>query len=306
MHSGRSATLEPGDIYIAATDTEEPLDFRKGVRGACRILHCDHDFRVKAELWTGEIGLVVGLALAPDGSALYSSNPQKNSFACFDAAGNRIPGPDFLPTRRFGNMLFDPAGRFLVAVHSFHGEAIADQYGDGKLVRCDLDDGSFEFFDLEIDGGRGGKHCVSNLALAPDGRTLFYVSEAGRRVLRYDLEARRQLADFLVFDAEGKDGTYGLGVLNDGRVLMATGTGALLCDLEGRIMRRYDVPAIRGWTRARLAPDGRHFYLGNFLEGILQRREIETGAIVAAFDLGKKGSLTSVVEYAGPQQSFAA
>jgi SMP-30/Gluconolactonase/LRE-like region len=291
-------SLEDGDLLIAATDVEEAtLDFRKGISGAGRILHCDHAMRVKRELWTGEQGLVVGLAIDPATATLYSTNPQGYSFVLFDRHGDRLPGPAFLPRRRWGNLLFAPDGRAIAGVHSFHGEAPDDAYGDGKLARFDPRSGAVEFFTIEIDGGRGGKHCVSNLALAPDGRTVFYVSEAGRRVLRYDIEQRQQLPDFRVFGEDEGRGTYGVQVLPDGRVLMATGTGAALFDKSGAELLRYDVPAVKGWTRAKLSLDGVHFYLGNFLDGILERRRISDGAVVDRFDVQRKGSLTSVVEY---------
>src|SRR5690606_11661759 len=163
-------------------------------------------------------------------------------------------------------------------------------------VRFDPVSGAFAFYDIEIDGGRSGKHYVSNLALAPDGRTVFYVSEAGRRVMRYDIAARRQLDDFYnVPEAEG--GTYGLSVADDGRVFMAMGTGAALFSPQGEVLRRYEVSADKGWTRARLCQDQRYFFLSNFLDGVLEKRDAATGAIVAKLDVGLKGSLTSVDEF---------
>lgn len=293
-----SRELEPGDVFIAATETFQPLDFRKGIRGQCRILHCNSQLEVKAERRTGEVGLVVGLLLDQITGTLFSTNPQQNSFVCYDRHGNRIPGPEFLPRRRYGNMAMDPQGRILVGVHSLHGgESPADEHGPGKLVRFSYRERQFEFFPVEYDGGRGGKHCVSNLALSPDGSVVYYVSEAGRRVMRYDLDGKRQLPDFLHFEPDDPRGTYGLGVLPDGRVLMALGVGAGLFGPDGEELRFYDAPAAKGWTRARLAADGEHFYLGNFLEGILQRRRISDGRVTVQVDIGHKGSLTSVVEY---------
>jgi sugar lactone lactonase YvrE len=287
--------LEPGDVFVVANDTTE-TDPRAGIKGWGRILHCGHDFTAKAEIFTGDFGLVIGLALDQATGRLYATCPQLSKIMVFDREGEAAPPPAFLPRRRYGNLTFDHQGRILIGVHSGHGEAPPEDGHEGKLVRFDPATGDFDFFEVEIDGGRGGKHFVSNLALAPDGRTVFYVSEAGRRVCRYDVEARRQLSDFLVFP-EGEDGTYGMGVLKDGRMVMALGTGAALFDPQGQIIRRYDVPAGKGWTRAKLAPDERHVYLGNFLDGLLQRREIDSGRVVAELDIGRRAGLTSVVEY---------
>ncbi|MCC5870710.1 MAG: SMP-30/gluconolactonase/LRE family protein [Gammaproteobacteria bacterium] len=293
-----AAEPAPGDVFVAATKTFQPIDFRKGIRGDCRILHCDRNLKVKSSLYNGEVGLVVGLAIDADEGVLYSTNPQQNSFTCFNMAGDIINGPDFLPQRRYGNMVIDNAGRVIVGVHSLHGsENIRDNHGDGKLVRFCMKQRTFEFFEVEYDGGRGGKHCVSNLALAPDGTTVYYVSEAGRRVLRYDMNQQQQLPDFLCLDPDEPLGTYGLGVTSDGNILMAAGVGALLFDARGELLYRYDVPAVKGWTRARLAADGKHFFLGNFLDGILQRRRIIDGEITGEMNVGYQGSLTSVVEY---------
>ncbi len=116
-------------------------------------------------------------------------------------------------------------------------------------------------------------------------------------MLRYDVEAQRQLSDFLVIGPDEQRGTYGVQVLPDGRVLLATGTGASMFDKTGKELLRYDVLAVKGWTRAKLSPDDTHFYLGNFLDGILERRRLDTGAVTDRLDIQRKGSLTSVVEY---------
>jgi sugar lactone lactonase YvrE len=288
--------LEPGDVFVVANDTTE-TDPRAGIKGWGRILHCDHALATKAEIFTGDFGLVIGLALDQASGLLYATCPQLSKIMVFDRGGNPAGPPSFLPRRRYGNLTFDPLGRILIGVHSGHGEAPPEDGHQGKLVRFDPKTGEFDFFEVEIDGGRGGKHFVSNLALHPDGRTVFYVSEAGRRVARYDVESRRQLEDFLVFE-EGDAGTYGMGITQGGRVVMALGTGAALFDPDGRLVRRYDLPAPKGWTRAKLAPDDHHFYIGNFLDGLLQRREIDSGRVVAELDIGRRAGLTSVVEYA--------
>lgn len=291
------AHLEPGDVYVVANNTTEPVDPRQGIKGWGRILHCAHDLTPKAEILTGDYGLVIGLALDPRTGTLFGTSPQMSRIMAWDAEGNPV---DFArpPRRRYGNLVVDDQGRIVIGVHSGHGEPAPDDgWGEGKLVRFDPVGGDFEFFEVEIDGGRGGKHWVSNLCLAPDQRTVFYVSEAGRRVCRYDLEDRRQLPDFHVFP-DGEDGTYGMGITDAGEVVMATGVGALRFDADAKLIERYDVPAMRGWTRAKLSPDGKHFYLGNFMEGVLQRREVEGGAVVAETNINRRGALTSVVEYA--------
>lgn len=296
IQQAETPTRAPGDLYIIANDVIEPVDFRAGIRGVGRILHCASDFTVKNEIRLDAQGVLIGLALDPRTGRLYATSPQRHLVTSFDAQDREVPAPS-LPDRRYGNIIFDPAGRGLVGIHSVHGgPAPDDGYGEGKLVRFDPASGAVEVFEVEIDGGRGGKHCISSLALAADGRTLFYASEAGRRLMRFDVEAGEQLPDFRVFTDDEGIGTYGLSALPDGGVLMATSAGAARFDADGKEVQRFDGGEDHGWTRAKLSADGRHFYLGNFLKGVLEKRELDSGEIVDRLVIGKKGSLTGVVE----------
>lgn len=291
----RAAPVAAGDIFVIGNDTIQPADMRAGLRGHGRVLHCDADLKVKAALRTNDLGLLIGLAISPRGE-LFVSCPQNSSLGAFETAGQPV-AVKFPPRRRYGNFGFDRQGRALLGVHSAHGEQFApDGHGDGKLVRFDPQSGAFEFFDVEIDGGRGGKHYVSNFALAPDGETVFYVSEAGRRVLRYHLGERRQLPDFL-YIPEDEGGTYGLGVASDGRVIIAKGISAALYTPDAKLIRNYDVSSEKGWTRAQFRRDESQFFISNFLDGVLEVRAVETGALLSRLDIGLKGALTSVAEY---------
>lgn len=299
VHRGRvgEAALQAGDVIVAANDTEQPADFRAGLKGWGRLLHCDAALNIKGEWRTGRAGLVIG-ALVDGAGRFIVTSPQLFELECFDA--QMTPSAVTLPPRRrYGNMVADGQGGVLIGIHSGYGdtdEPATDGLGDGKLVRFNPDTGLSESFDVEIDGGRGGKHYVSSLALGADGKTVFYTSEAGRRVMRYDIEARRQLEDFhRVPEADGA--TYGLDVDPRGRVLLATGVGAALMTPEGALIRRYDAEAPTGWTRAAFCADPRAFFFSNFLEGVLDRRDVETGEILASLSVGLSGSLTTAVEF---------
>ncbi|MEZ6023785.1 MAG: SMP-30/gluconolactonase/LRE family protein [Hyphomonadaceae bacterium] len=289
-------TLTPGDVIVAANDTIQPADMRAGLKGWGRLLHCDAALNIKGELRTGDFGLLIGLMLTKAGE-IYVTSPQLWKLAAYTSALEPVAFKP-PPRRRYGNMISDRKGGVLIGVHSGHGEPPEpDQYGDGKLVRFDPKTGESEFFDVEIDGGRSGKHYVSNLALAPDNKTVFYVSEAGRRVKRYDIEARKQLDDFL-FVPEDQGGTYGLGIDVQGRVILGMGVSAALLTPEGEIIRRYEVSSDKGWTRAAFCVDQDFFFLSNFLDGVLERRSVETGEVLHKLDVGLRGSLTTAVEYA--------
>lgn len=290
--------MRPGDLFLALNEIDQGnIDIRKGISGHCRIVHYDRDFNPKGELWTGESGLLVGLLYNPNDRRLYATNPQENSILAYDRAGRQHRLVSYLPKRRYGNMALAPDGDILIGVHSLYGTPVKDHFGDGKLIRFNPGTEAVRFFDVGIDGGRGGRHCVSNLAVAPDGTTVYYVSEAGRRVCRYDTEIGRQLSDFIRLEEDNAMRTYGLGVLPGGEVLMACSSGAVLFGPGGDILKEYDVPFETGWTRAMPARDGRHFYLSNFSHGLLQRRNIATGELAGELNTGLKYSMLSLTEY---------
>ena len=292
------SALQPGDLLLVLNEIDQgSIDYRRGISGQCRVVHYDRHFNVKRELRTGEEGMLVGLLYNPNDQRLYATNPQCNSILACGADGVWRRLGSYLPERRYGNMALARNGDILTGVHSLYGAPIKDRHGDGKLIRFNTGAETAHFHEVEIDGGRGGRHCVSNLALSADDKTVYYVSEAGRRVCRYDTRARKQLPDFAAFGEDDAMRTYGVGLLPGGEVLMACGFGAVLFDARGEVLKSYDAPFESGWTRATPALDGEHFYMSNFLHGLLQRRNIATGEVVGELDTGLKCSLLSVAEF---------
>ena len=55
--------------------------------------------------------------------------------------------------------------------------------------------------------------------------------------------------DLLQLDKDDPRGTYGPAVLRDGRVLMATGNGAVMLSPDGQPLRDYELGSARGWSR---------------------------------------------------------
>lgn len=287
-------TFEPGDIFLAATDVDDSNVDLRNHSGPGRVLHHDAALQLKGELRTGQTGLVIGLGYDRRHRELLVTDPSAHVVTRFAADGTRLEPFDFLPRARIGSVQFLPDGRFCAGVHSRHGEDPAQP--QPKLFLCDREAGTAEPLAVEIDGGKFRFHAVTHMTLGPDEHTLIYVSETGRRVMRYDLAARRQLEDFLVFDAEDPRGTYGLGCLPDGRVLMATGMGAAMFAADGSLLKTYDIPERRGWSRLQLSQDPGRFWLSNFFEGILQQRDIETGELLREHDIRRKYSLCGLAE----------
>lgn len=289
--------FEPGDIFLAATDVDDSNVDLRNHSGPGRVLHHDAALQLKGELRTGQNGLVIGLGYDRRHRELLVTDPSAHVVTRFAADGTRLEPLSFMPRARIGSLQFLADGRYCAGVHSSHGEDPANP--QPKLFLCDRERGIAEPLAVEIDGGKFRFHAVTHMTLAPDGHTLVYVSETGRRVMRYDLESRRQLDDLLVFAADDSRGTYGLACTPDGRVLMATGTGAAMFGSDGALIRTYDIPERRGWSRLQLSLDPTRFWLSNFFEGILQQRDVETGALIREHDIHRKYSLCGLAEVPG-------
>ena len=159
-----------------------------------------------------------------------------------------------------------------------------------------MDTGELTFWSVDIDGGKLKFHSITHMSLAPDLNTLCYVSENGRRVLRFDVADQRQLSDFLLLADDDPRGTFGLDHLPDGRLLMATGSGASMFSADGKELKRYDVDERRGWSRLRLARDGASFFLNNFLDGTIEKRDVESGRLLGTHNIGQKHALCGLDE----------
>lgn len=287
-------SAEPGDIFLAATDVDDRNVDLRNHSGAGRVLHHDAQLRLKGELRTGQVGLVIGLGWDRRHRELLVTDPSAHVVTRFAADGSRLEPLPFLPRARIGSIQFLPDGRFCAGVHSKHGEDPTQP--QPKLYLCDREAGSALPLAVDIDGGKFRFHAVTHMTLAPDGHTLLYVSETGRRVMRYDLASRRQLDDLLVLAADDPRGTYGLACTPDGRVLMATGSGAAMFAADGSLIRSYDIPERRGWSRLQLSLDPTRFWLSNFFEGVLQQRDVESGELIREHDIGRKYSLCGLAE----------
>lgn len=197
--------------------------------------------------------------------------------------------------------MFDPTGRAILGVHSDRpGLTPPGVGGHGNfLTRADPRTKTIEEFQCDFDGGKFGFHRVTHMYVTPDGTRLIYVSENGRRVMQFDLLNSTQLPDLFVLPPHESIGTCGLALHPNGLLMMATGSGAALFDQTGKVVERIDVPAHKGWSRLQRAKDGKTFFISNFFEGIIQRRDLSTLKVLAEHDIGRKYSLTGIAEFMG-------
>ncbi len=121
--------------------------------------------------------------------------------------------------------------------------------------------------------------------LAADQKTLFYTSE-GKSVKRYDVSAKKQLADFNTAPLPGSI-AYALRILpkNSG-VIVADTEVIVRLDANGKQVKTYDASGEDGWFAVNLDPDGKTFWSGNIHTGQVYRFNIETGAQVASWSAG--------------------
>lgn len=287
----------PGDILCAASDVDDrEIDLRNH-KGPGRILHFDAQFLPKGELWTGEIGLLVGLAVDRSDGSIYAADPNRRMAFRFDSNGDLAAPLAMLPDRPWGTVRFSPDGSAYLGVHTQRGPAPSDAMAADKLARVDLRTGTVEAsFPVDTDGGHTGWHGLTSLAFLNGGREALYVSEGGRRVPRYSLENAQQLPDFFAFAEDDARRAYGVASLPDGRVLVAAGSACLMLSPDGQVMAEWPAASPKGWTRVTPSLDGASFFFNNFLEGVIERRRLDDGAVLARHDIQRKCALCGVAE----------
>lgn len=137
---------------------------------------------------------------------------------------------------------------------------------------------------------------VTMSALSPDETTLVYCSETGSRLMRYDLESERQLADLQCVPDGEREMFFAMDYGPQGRLYVSRGNRIDLVNAAGRTTVSYPLEG-HGWATLKAAADGRHLYLGNFFSGQLAKLELESGEIVATAATGVARSLAGIAEY---------
>jgi sugar lactone lactonase YvrE len=281
----------PGDVLVALTDIFD----EKNERGHGRILQYTHDFELKGALMTGKEGLTTGLAFAPDGT-LFAMDQHARAVTRFDRQGRKLPDIAFGDKKPFGCVVFAKDGSVLMGEH-FIGRASEYWYGDGDLYRFSLDGKQLNMWDVEVDGGIANFLGLTHMTLASDQRTLAYVSETGPRIMRFDIVAGKQLPDLVNFKGqEPRRMFFAVKYLPDDTLLVGVGNGAQRLDQSGNVIREYKMPHGRGWSVITVAPDGKHFYFGDFFAGEFARIAVDSGEVEKIVATEKKKALAGVIE----------
>ena len=233
----QTSTMQPfaqGDVFAGATVLNNAEDDHAGDG---RILQYDSDLNEKGVLWTeGTTHLVGGLKFGPDGN-LWAFDSNTFTVIRVSPDGKQLPRIAF-PERAFSNINFGPDGTVLLGEHLV-GDTInlppdrplgttlphvpgTKVFGYGHVYRCAMDGSLVKEYATEVHGGMPGFLGVTSSALAPDGKTLVYLSELGNRVFRFDIEADKQLPDLVHFDPETRDMAMHVKFDSNGRLFLIT------------------------------------------------------------------------------------
>lgn len=280
-----------GDVLISATARDGEVNIRDNV-GDGRVLVLGPDLAVKGELFTGERGLVVGLGVHPKTGTLVVTDPTSRSVSRFSPSGEALPILSEMQGVPFGSVAFDDTGNMFLGEHLKSDRP--GLQGEGKLYQFDQTGGLVAAFDADRDPGKFGFHGVTSLAVSGDVVT--YISETGRRIMRFDTATGLQQEDFLEFSEDDGRVTAGLCGLAEGRLFLSTVFGVSILSASGEELARFPLSDDRGWAAIAASADDKAAYVANFFTGELRRISLADGSTLASFNLGDPFTLAGIVE----------
>ncbi|NND53984.1 MAG: hypothetical protein HKN56_03310 [Gammaproteobacteria bacterium] len=317
----QESTMQPfakGDILVGCTLLNNPEDDHAGPG---RIIQYDADLNKKGELWTeGTTHLVGGLKFGPDGN-LWAFDSNAHRVLHISPEGKQLPETKYAE-RSFSHCNFAPDGTVLMGEHLLGdgsnfpewmgkyedmGTALTtipgeDVFGHGHIFRFSKDGELIKEYQNEAHGGMTGFLGCTTASLSPDGKTMLYSSETGPRVMQYDLEADKQLPDFLTFAP--REGMVLVAVYRpDGTVLMikaVSRTDFVLQHLtaDAKEIKTYELPS-PGWAIISPSIDDNVILIGNFFSGTVAKFDLDKGEIIADVTVGVERSLAGIAQYPG-------
>jgi sugar lactone lactonase YvrE len=297
-----------GDVVVGCTLLNDARDDHKG-RG--RILHFDAALNLRNTIWLDDTTHIVqGMRFGPD-RTLWAFDTFAYKIARFGPDGRRLPNFTAAPARSFGHVSFARDGRFYFG-ENYVGEKSrlplrttlpfmpgTKRLGEGHLFEFSTKGRLVQEFPTRTHGGMGGFQGLTSSVVSPDGRTVYYTSESGPTIFRYDVAGRRQLPDLVNFPENSGQFFFDVAFDRAGRLLAVRGQGVDLFDAtSGQKLRSYPLGSF-GWASMSVPTLGDHVFVSNFFSGEIARLDLTTGEVTARADAGIRRSLAGVAEFGG-------
>ncbi len=282
-----------GDLFVPAPRLDPAARYPTGIG---RIRQLAADGSLKAEVETGRSGLISCLVLSPAG-VLHALDPQARAIDRFAADGHPLAPLDL--GGAYGSMLFDADGNSGDTGGALLGEHLCGPEGPfagaGRLVRLGPDGTIARCYATETNGGVSGFLGVTHIARAADGATLYHLSETGPHIYGHDLAADRRLGPIYT-KADPPPMLFGLALLPDGRLAVATGSAVRLLWPDGARLGDVALPEGRGWANLVVRPGGAGLWALDFFGGRMAELSLPGLDLVRVLDLGNPNGMTSVAE----------
>jgi len=307
------STMKPfadGDIFLGCTYLNDAIDDHAGEG---RILQYDKNGVPKGTLYTkGTSHLIINLRFGPDGT-LWAFDPFEYAVLRITPDGEQLPNHDF-GQRGWGNVCFGHGGdvflcEYLKGDKPYQGGDMCvlpgtNVVGYGRIARFDSALNKVCEYENETAESLTGFHGVTHSAMHPDGKTLTYMTDLGMRVLRYDVEADKQLTDLVTYpggEEYMRKWTTGVDYLSDGTLLLLRGSFIDFIDAEGNSLRTIPLDEY-GYAMITISGDEQSVFVTNIFTGVMSKVDIASGEIVLQIDTGMakpRRSLAGVAEYNG-------
>lgn len=302
----------PGDIFLGCTWLNDPTDDHAGLG---RILQYDASFKPKGVLWTeGHRHLVMGLTFDRAG-VLWGFDIHTQAVIRVDRYGRQMPMRQ-LAERAFGSAAFASDGSIylgetLKGTKPYWGSLMkfipgTDRIGDGHVFRFDRNLNLVEEYATETAVELSGFKGVTHLSLHPSEKYLAYTTETGKRLMRYDLVNRRQMADLARLeggDLYDRNWFIALAYMRSGDLLVTRGDNVDRYAEDGKLVRNYSLKQFGyGFAQVAVCHDQRHALAANIFTGAACKFDLETGEIVAQVQTdhgGARRSLAGIAEFPG-------
>jgi len=309
-----TSTMKPfdvGDIFLGCTYLNNPGDDHMGDG---RILQFDKYWRPKGTLYTeGTRYFIVGCKIGPDGT-LWGFDAHDHIAVQVSPEGKQIGAWD--SGRSFGSINWDEDGNlifgeYLIGTEIWKGTSAKflanGTLGDGNIYKYSPGLELLESYEVENAPEPTMFKGVTHATLHPSGDYITYTTETSRRLMRYDLRNKLQLADFDSypdadpFDRSDRRWFIAPAYLPDGRLLCSMADGLRIYSEQRTVIKDIPLPGY-GWAQVAPDVDNRYALAANVWTGAAARIDLDKGVITESIDVGFTAphrSLAGLAVYSG-------